>query len=75
MPRLCKFLCLSLCLLPRSRHAACALRACVLEAAPGCLPAFMQWLEMEQSRDRKDDMSEMEDPRVDICIFTIPPHR
>jgi len=34
-----------------------------------------KWLDMEQSSERKDDMSEMEDPRVDICIFTIPPHR
>ncbi|KAF5841669.1 septin-like protein [Dunaliella salina] len=34
-----------------------------------------KWLEMEQSSERKDDMSEMEDPRVDICIFAIPPHR
>lgn len=39
------------------------------------LMSSLQWLDMEQSRDRKDDMSEMEDPRVDICIFAIPPHR
>lgn len=30
---------------------------------------------MEQSRDRKDDMQELEDPRVDVCLFAIPPHR
>ncbi len=30
---------------------------------------------MEQSRDRKEDLAELEDPRVDLCIFCIPPHR
>ncbi|GLI64173.1 hypothetical protein VaNZ11_007364 [Volvox africanus] len=34
-----------------------------------------KWLEMEQSRDRKEDLAELEDPRVDLCIFCIPPHR
>ncbi len=35
----------------------------------------VKWLAMEQSRDRKDDLQEVEDPRVDICLFAIPPHR
>ncbi|GLC34702.1 hypothetical protein PLESTB_001232400 [Pleodorina starrii] len=34
-----------------------------------------KWLDMEQSRDRKEDLAELEDPRVDLCIFCIPPHR
>ena len=28
-----------------------------------------------QSRDRKEDLAEMEDPRIDLCIFCIGPHR
>ncbi|KAL6763918.1 Septin-domain-containing protein [Haematococcus lacustris] len=35
----------------------------------------IKWLGLEQSRDRKDDLTEVEDPRVDICLFAIPPHR
>jgi septin 7 len=35
----------------------------------------VKWLSLEQSRDRKDDLGEMEDPRVDLCIFAIPAHR
>lgn len=35
----------------------------------------IKWLAMEQSRDRKDDLQEVEDPRVDVCLFAIPPHR
>ncbi|MEW5302830.1 MAG: hypothetical protein WDW36_005573 [Sanguina aurantia] len=34
-----------------------------------------KWLQLEQSRDRKEDLSELEDPRVDLCLFCIPPHR
>ncbi|KXZ43272.1 hypothetical protein GPECTOR_96g738 [Gonium pectorale] len=34
-----------------------------------------KWLELEQARDRKEDLAELEDPRVDLCIFCIPPHR
>ncbi|PNW75891.1 hypothetical protein CHLRE_12g556250v5 [Chlamydomonas reinhardtii] len=34
-----------------------------------------KWLELEQARDRKEDLAEIEDPRVDLCIFCIPPHR
>uniref|UniRef100_A0A7S0N8F4 Septin-type G domain-containing protein n=1 Tax=Chlamydomonas leiostraca TaxID=1034604 RepID=A0A7S0N8F4_9CHLO len=35
----------------------------------------VKWLGMEQSRDRKDDLGEVEDPRVDVCLFVLPPHR
>lgn len=35
----------------------------------------LKWLEMEQSCERKDDLLEVEDPRVDVCLFAIPPHR
>ena len=34
-----------------------------------------KWLKMEQSRDRKEDLSEIEDPRIDLCLFCIGPHR
>lgn len=34
-----------------------------------------KWLQLEQSKNRKDDLSEVEDPRVDLCIFCLPPHR
>mmetsp|Transcript_9217 Transcript_9217/g.19716 ORF Transcript_9217/g.19716 Transcript_9217/m.19716 type:complete len:478 (-) Transcript_9217:817-2250(-) len=34
-----------------------------------------KWLELEQSVHRKDSLNEMEDPRVDVCLFCIPPHR
>lgn len=34
-----------------------------------------KWLDMETSRRRVDDLQEAEDPRVDVCIFCIPPHR
>lgn len=35
----------------------------------------IKWLHLEQSRDRKEDMAEMEDPRIDLCLFCIGPHR
>ena len=35
----------------------------------------VKWLEMEQSKQRKEDMAEMEDPRIDLCLFCIGPHR
>ncbi len=34
-----------------------------------------KWLEMEQSKHRKEDMTEMEDPRIDLCLFCVGPHR
>lgn len=34
-----------------------------------------KWLDLEQSKDRKEDLAEVEDPRMDLCIFCIPPHR
>lgn len=30
---------------------------------------------METSHDRKEDLAELEDPRVDLVLFCIPPHR
>ncbi|KAG1659901.1 hypothetical protein FOA52_006607 [Chlamydomonas sp. UWO 241] len=33
------------------------------------------WLQMEQSTDRKEDMNEVEDPRIDLCLFCVGPHR
>lgn len=35
----------------------------------------VKWLQLEQSRDRKEDLAEMEDPRIDLCLFCIGPHR
>mmetsp|Transcript_21340 Transcript_21340/g.53751 ORF Transcript_21340/g.53751 Transcript_21340/m.53751 type:complete len:424 (+) Transcript_21340:149-1420(+) len=35
----------------------------------------MKWLNIEQDRKRGVDMSAVEDPRVDLCIFCLPPHR
>lgn len=34
-----------------------------------------KWLEMEQSKQRKEDLMEVDDPRIDLCLFCIPPHR
>jgi septin 7 len=34
-----------------------------------------KWLEMESATDRAQDLSEVEDPRVDVCLFCVPPHR
>eukprot|EP00879_Flechtneria_rotunda_P014507 GHRR01015159.1.p1 GENE.GHRR01015159.1~~GHRR01015159.1.p1 ORF type:complete len:440 (+),score=148.56 GHRR01015159.1:748-2067(+) len=34
-----------------------------------------KWLEMESARDRVQDLAEVEDPRVDVCLFCVPPHR
>lgn len=35
----------------------------------------MAWLEMESAQERVQDLGEAEDPRVDVCIYCIPPHR
>lgn len=35
----------------------------------------MAWLSLESARDRGVDLSEVEDPRVDVCLFCLPPHR
>eukprot|EP00983_Pelagomonas_calceolata_P079528 1154731-Pelagomonas_calceolata.AAC.4 len=56
-------------------HWKCMRRLCRHHRHSDSSMPSVQWLDMEQSSERKDDMSEMEDPRVDICIFTIPPHR
>lgn len=34
-----------------------------------------KWLDMESATDRAQDLSEVEDPRVDVCLFCVPPHR
>eukprot|EP00878_Enallax_costatus_P001286 GHUV01001431.1.p1 GENE.GHUV01001431.1~~GHUV01001431.1.p1 ORF type:complete len:488 (+),score=166.50 GHUV01001431.1:223-1686(+) len=34
-----------------------------------------KWLQMESARDRNQDLAEVEDPRVDVCLFCVPPHR
>lgn len=34
-----------------------------------------KWLAMESATDRAQDLSEVEDPRVDVCLFCVPPHR
>ena len=34
----------------------------------------VQWLRMEQSHSRQD-LREVEDPRIDLCLFCIGPHR
>lgn len=33
------------------------------------------WLELENSAERAADLNEVEDPRVDVCLYCIPPHR
>ncbi len=33
------------------------------------------WLHLELSKERKEDMSEIEDPRFDLCLFCVGPHR
>ena len=35
----------------------------------------VKWLQLEQSRGRRQDLREAEDPRIDLCIFCIGPHR
>lgn len=35
----------------------------------------LKWLELEQAKDRNQDLTEVEDPRVDVCLFCVPPHR
>jgi septin family protein len=34
-----------------------------------------KWLALESARERTVDLSEAEDPRVDACLFCLPPHR
>lgn len=34
-----------------------------------------KWLDMESATDRAQDLTEVEDPRVDVCLFCLPPHR
>eukprot|EP00803_Ostreobium_quekettii_P005029 evm.model.scf_1938.3 EVM.evm.TU.scf_1938.3 scf_1938:15823-21218(-) len=34
-----------------------------------------KWLALESSKQRPVDLSEVEDPRVDACLFCLPPHR
>ncbi|GBF99885.1 hypothetical protein Rsub_12681 [Raphidocelis subcapitata] len=34
-----------------------------------------KWLTLESARDRSIDLAEVEDPRVDVCLFALPPHR
>ncbi|KAI8474151.1 MAG: Septin-domain-containing protein [Monoraphidium minutum] len=34
-----------------------------------------KWLEMESARDRLLDMSDVDDPRIDVCLYAMPPHR
>jgi len=34
-----------------------------------------KWLETESARDRCVDLRELEDPRVDLCLYALPPHR
>lgn len=33
------------------------------------------WLKMETCKKRPADMSTIEDPRIDVCLFCLPPHR
>lgn len=33
------------------------------------------WLQVEQDRKRTVPLSDLEDPRVDLCLFCLPPHR
>ncbi|WIA38640.1 hypothetical protein OEZ86_001950 [Tetradesmus obliquus] len=34
-----------------------------------------KWLDMESARDRCIDLIDVEDPRVDVCLYCLPPHR
>jgi septin 7 len=34
-----------------------------------------KWLDMELCPRREFDLLEQEDPRVDVCIYALPPHR
>lgn len=34
-----------------------------------------KWLSLESARDRSQDLTEVEDPRIDVCLFCVPPHR
>eukprot|EP00878_Enallax_costatus_P026451 GHUV01028385.1.p1 GENE.GHUV01028385.1~~GHUV01028385.1.p1 ORF type:complete len:454 (+),score=123.94 GHUV01028385.1:250-1611(+) len=34
-----------------------------------------KWLEMESAKDRCIDLIDVEDPRVDVCLYCLPPHR
>ena len=51
-----------------------------LNASIGTTLSFIEaqnqkWLATEQSRGRREDLSELEDPRIDLCLFCIGPHR
>eukprot|EP00884_Botryococcus_braunii_P014002 jgi/Botrbrau1/22602/Bobra.176_1s0032.1 len=35
----------------------------------------LRWLRLEQDKKRVVDLGEVEDPRVDICLFCLQPHR
>lgn len=35
----------------------------------------LRWLRMEQDKKRVVDLAEVEDPRVDVCLFCLQPHR
>ena len=34
-----------------------------------------KWFDIETSKKRPADMSTIEDPRIDVCLFCLPPHR
>lgn len=34
-----------------------------------------KWFKLETGRKRPSDMSMIEDPRIDVCLFCLPPHR
>jgi septin 7 len=34
-----------------------------------------RWLALESAHERTMDLSEADDPRVDACLFCLPPHR
>lgn len=34
-----------------------------------------KWLEMETAKDRCVDLVDVEDPRMDVCLYCLPPHR
>jgi septin 7 len=34
-----------------------------------------RWLALESAAERCADLSDVEDPRVDVCLYALPPHR
>lgn len=34
-----------------------------------------RWFDIETQRNRPPDLSAIEDPRIDVCLFCLPPHR